>query len=58
MQGSFVIANYITVATDSATSIHIGKGHKLLFVKIRQEIHNKMPMLLSEETLLRTAKIL
>ena len=35
MLGGIVIANYITVTTDSETSIHRGKGH--LFVKISQE---------------------
>ena len=48
-----VIANYITVTTGSETSIH--KGHNL-FVKLSQEIHNKM--LPSEETMLMTARIL
>ena len=31
-----------------------GKGHKLLFVKLSQQIHNKMSMLSSEETMLMT----
>ena len=53
--GSIVIANYITVTTDSKTSIHRGKGQNMLFVMLSQdsaqEVHNKMPMLPSEETL-------
>ena len=53
MLGSIAIANYITVTTDSITSIHRGKDHNMLFV-----MHNKMPMLPSEETLLMTARIL
>ena len=43
--GSLVIANYITVTTESETSIHRGKGHHLLFAKLSQDVHNKMPML-------------
>ena len=31
--GSIVIANYITVRTDTKTSIHRGKGQTRLFVK-------------------------
>ena len=62
MLGSIVIANYITVTTDSKTSIHRGKGQKTLFVMLSldsaQEVHNKMPMLPSEETLLMIARIL
>ena len=58
MLGSIVIANYITVTTDSKTSIHRGKGQHMLFVMLSQEVHNKMPMLSSEETLLMTARIL
>ena len=56
MLGSLVIANYITVTTESETSIHRGKSHNL-FVKLGQEIHNKMPTLPSEEAMLMTARI-
>jgi len=58
--GSIVIANYITMTTDSKTSIHRDKGKTMLFVMLSQEVHNKMPMLHSEEkvTLLMTARIL
>ena len=52
MLGSIVIANYITVTTRSETSIRIGKGQNMLFVMLSQEVHTKMPMLPSEETLL------
>ena len=55
MHRSIVIANYVTVTTDSETFIYKGKGHKLLFVKLSQEVHNKMPTLPSEETILTTA---
>ena len=55
--GSIVTANYITVTTDSKTSIHKGKFQNMLFVMLSQEVHNKMPMLPSEETLLMTARI-
>ena len=55
MLGGIVIADYITVTTE--ISIHRRKGHNL-FVKLSQEIHNKMPMLPSEETVLMTARIL
>ena len=55
--GSIVIVNYITV-TDSKTSILRGKAQTMLFVMLSQEVHNKMPMLPSEETLLITARIL
>ena len=48
MLGSIVIANYITVTTNSKTSIHRGKGQNLLFIKLSQEVHNKMPMLPSD----------
>ena len=58
MLGSFVIANYITVTTDSKTSIHRGEGQNMLFVMLSQEVHNKMPMLPSEETLLMIPMIL
>ena len=58
MLGGIVIANYITVTTDSKTSIHRGKGQSMLFVMLSQEVHNKMPMLPSEEILLMTARIL
>ena len=53
MQGSLT-ANYITVATDSETSIHRGKSHSLLLVKLHKEVHNKMYKLPSEETQLVT----
>ena len=58
--GSIVIANYNTVITYSKTSIHRSKGQNVLFVMLSQEVHNKMPMLPSEETLLPviTARIL
>ena len=56
--GSIVIANYITVTTDSSISIHIDKGQTILFVMLNQEVHNKMPALPSEETLLMTTRIL
>ena len=36
----------------------IGKSHNMLFVKLSQEVHNKIPMLLSEETMLITARSL
>ena len=55
MLGGLVIANYITVTTDSETSVHTGKGHNLLFVKLSQEVHNEMPMLPLKEM---TTKIL
>ena len=45
---SIVISNYITVTTDSKTSIHRGKGQNKLFVMLNYEVHNKMPMLPSE----------
>ena len=51
-----VIANYITVIIDSKTSIHRGKGQNMLFVMLSQEVHNQMPILPSEETLLMTAR--
>ena len=54
--GSTVIANYITVTTDSKTSVHRGKGQNMLFDMLSQEVHNKMPMLPSEETLLINEK--
>ena len=38
--------------------IHRGKGQNMLFIMLGQELHNKMPMLPSEETLLMTAGIL
>ena len=46
MLGSIVIANYSTVTTD------------MLLVMLSQEVHNKMPKLPSEETLLIPARIL
>ena len=58
MIGSIVISNYITVTTDPKTSIHRHKGQNMLFVMLGQEVHNKMPMLPSEETLQITARIL
>ena len=58
MLGSIVIAKYMTVTTDSKTSIHRGKGQNMLFVMLSQEVHNKMPRLPSEEPLLMTANIL
>ena len=58
MLGSIVIANYITVTTDSKSSIHRGKGQNMLFIILSQEVHNKKPVLFSEETLLMTARIL
>ena len=36
----------------------IHNGHNLLFIKLSQEVHNKMPMLASDETILMTARIL
>ena len=58
--GRLVIANFITVTTDSEISIHKakGKGHKSLFVKSGHEVHNEMPMLPSEKAMLLTARIL
>ena len=58
MLGSIVIANHITVTSDSKTSIHRGKGQHVLFDLLSQEVDNKMPMLPSEETLLITAWML
>ena len=55
MLGSIVIVNYITVKTDSKTSIN---SQNMLFVMLSQDVHNKMPVLSSEETLLMTAKII
>ena len=65
VQGSIVIANY---SSDNWLKNHRGKGQNRLFVMLSQEIHNKMPMLPSEETLpiiiiklpllLKTARIL
>ena len=61
MLGSIVIANYIILTIESKT-IHRSKGQNMLFVMLSQdsaqEVHNKMPMLPSEETLLMTARIL
>ena len=56
--GRLVIANYITATTDLEISFHRGKGHNRLFVKLSQEVHNKMPMLHLRETMLMTARIL
>ena len=53
-----VIVNYTTVTTGSKTSIQRGKGQNMLFVMLSQEVHNKMPMLPLEETLLMSARIL
>ena len=58
MLGSIVTANYITVTTDSKTSIHKDKSQNMLFVMLSQDVHNKMPMLPSKETLITTARIL
>ena len=49
MLGSLVIGNDITVTTDLETFIHKGNGHKLLFAKLSEEVHNIMAMLPSEE---------
>ena len=54
VRGSIVTANYITVTTDSKTSINRGKGQNMLFV----EVHNKILMLPSEEPMLLTASVL
>ena len=43
--GNIVIINYITMTTDSKTSIHRGKGKNMSFVMLSQEVHNKMLML-------------
>ena len=56
--GSIVIANYISVTTDSKNLYPQGKGHNILFVMLNQEVDNKMPMLLSEATLLMTFRVL
>ena len=48
--GSFVIANYITMKTDSKTSIHRGKAQTMLFVMLRQEVRHKMPVALRRDT--------
>ena len=60
MLGGIVIANYITVTTDSETPIHRGKCHNLFVCEVKpiDQIHYKMPMLPSEETMLITAIIL
>ena len=55
---SLVIANYITVTTDSKTSIHRDKGENMLFVMLSQEVHNEMPVLTSEVTLVIIAMML
>ena len=57
MLGNLVSANYNIVTTVSETSIHKGKDHNM-FVKLSQEVYNKMPMLPSEDTMLMTARIL
>ena len=60
MLGGIVTANFTTVITDLETYIHRGKGHNLfvyLFVKLSQKMHNKMPMLPSEETMLMTPAV-
>ena len=56
MLRSIVIGNYIAVTTDRNTSIHRGKGRNMLFVILSQQVHNKMPMLPLEETLLGTCE--
>ena len=48
MLGSIVIAKYITVTTDSKTSIYRDKGQNMLFVMLSLDVHDKMPMLPSE----------
>ena len=53
--GSIVIANYITVTTNSKTSIQVKAK---IFFMLSQEVHNKMPMLPSEVTQLMTDRIL
>ena len=53
--GSIIV---ITGKLTLKTSIHRGKGQNMLFVMLSQEVHNKMPMLPSKETLLMTARIL
>ena len=58
MLRGIVIAKYITVTTDSKTSSHRGKGQHMLFGMLSLEVHNEMPMLPSEETLIMTARIL
>ena len=40
MLGSIVIANYITVTTDSKTSIHRSKGQNMLLVMLSQKVLN------------------
>ena len=50
MLGSLVIANYITVTSYLEISIHRGKDHHMLFVKLSQEVYNKMPMLPSKDS--------
>ena len=55
--GGLIIANYITVTIGLETSIHRGKGHtgcNMFFVKLSQEVHNKIAMLPSEETVQTT----
>ena len=52
--GRIVIANYITVTTDSKNPIHRDIGQNVLFYYIKPG----GPMLPSEETLLMTARIL
>ena len=55
-----VIANNITVTTNSETSIHRGKDHKdnMLFVKLGQEVYNKMRMFPAEYAVLMSTRIL
>ena len=43
---------------ESETSIHRGKGHNMVFVKLSHEVHSKISMLVSKETLPMTARIL
>ena len=49
MLGSLVITSYITVTTDSEASTHRDKDHNMLFVKLSQEVCDKMPMLSSKD---------
>ena len=52
------IANYITAQLTQKPLSTEAKAIICLFVKLSQEIHNIMPMLPSEETMLMTARIL
>ena len=53
-----VIANYITVTTDWKTSLYPLRQRPIYVVVLSQEVHNAVPMLPSEDTLLMTARIL